>query len=58
MVGGLILGQVEVLGSEWFFLRGLIAWVYIAGAANGVWNSSKRTPRMEIDVQIYLLQNE
>ena len=58
MVSRLILGQVEVLGGERFFLRGLIAWVYVAGAANVVWNSSKRTPRMEIDVQMYLLQNE
>lgn len=58
MVSRLILGQVEVLGGERLFLRGLIAWVYVAGAANVVWNSSKRTPRMEIDVQMYLLQNE
>ena len=43
MVGGLILGQVKVLGGEWFFLRELIAWAYVAGATNMVWNLLKDT---------------
>ena len=51
MLGGLILGQAEVSEGERFFLRGLIAWVYVAGAVNVLLNSSKRTPRMEINVQ-------